>query len=131
MTTGNAQELGKALNRNENEIIVEGDLANKVVKIKATGNVAWLVAGGAIAVAVIAVLTTPAATATTGPMGLIAESAVLGTAAVGAVGVLGVSTTVAAVSIGVGATSKFVLNKLRKNYSITKINDSKIILRRK
>lgn len=130
MTTNNAQELGRAIESNQNEITVEGDLAKKIIRIKATGKVAWVIAGGAVAIGVIAIMNMPVA-ASTGPTGLIAESVVLGTTAIGAVSILGVSATITAVSIGVGARNKKVLDKLRNNYTMTTVNDSKIILRHK
>ena len=131
MTTNNAAELGKAIERKENEITIEGDLAKKVIKIKATGNVAWAIAGGAIVVAIVASLAAPAAVpAGGGPMGMIADSVALGAGGAGAVGVLGVSTTIAAISIGVGARNKNAVNKLRNGYTMEKISNSKIILHR-
>lgn len=135
-TVNNAKELGKALNRDENAIIIEGKLGDLVIKIKAVGNVAWLVAGGAITVAIVAILampTTTVASAVTGPvagMGLVAEGLALSAGGAGAVGVLGVSATVAAISIGVGAKNKNVLTKLRNNYTLTQLNN-KVILKRK
>ena len=130
MITNNAQELGRAIENNQNEIIIEGDLAKKVVRIKATGPVAWVIAFGCVTAAIIAILRMPKAVAS-GPNGLIAEGVVLGTSAVGAVTILGVPATVAAVSIGVGARNKSALSKLRNNYILTKVKDSKVILRRK
>lgn len=130
MTTNNAAELGKAIERNENSITVEGDLAKMTVKITGVGQVAWLIAGGAIAVAIVAILAMPAAPAAGSP-GLIAESVALGAGGAAAVSVLGVSATVAAISMGVGAKSKNVVKKLRDNYNIQKISDSKVILTRK
>lgn len=127
MTTNNAAELGKAIERNEKTIIIEGDLPKKVIRIKATGQVAWVIAGGTVVVAIVAILAMPAAPAT-GPAGLIAESVALGAGGAAAVSVLGVSATVAAISMGVGAKSKNVVKKLRDNYNIQKISDSKVIL---
>ena len=54
------KELGEALKNDQDRIEIEGDLAKKVIRIKATGKIAWAIAAGAIAVAVIAVLATPA-----------------------------------------------------------------------
>ena len=131
----NAMELGKAINRGDNHMEIEGDLVNKVFKIKATGNVAWLVAGGAITVAVVAILAIQATSATapaTGPVagvGLVAESVALSAGGAGAVGILGVSATVTAISIGVGAKSKNAVNKLRNNYNMKK-SGNKLILTR-
>lgn len=128
-------ELGKAINRGDNHMEIEGDLVNKVFKIKATGNVAWLVAGGAITVAVVAILAIQATSATapaTGPVagvGLVAESVALSAGGAGAVGILGVSATVTAISIGVGAKSKNAVNKLRNNYNMKK-SGNKLILTR-
>ena len=54
----NEKELTEAINNGSSEIEIEGDLANKVIRIKATGKVAWAVAIGAIIVAIgIVVLT--------------------------------------------------------------------------
>ena len=107
----NPQELGKVVKKEPDEIIVEGDLANNVYKIKATGKVAWVIAFGAVAVAVIAVLTLPAGAA--GPAGLIADGVIAGVAATTAaasIGVLGISATIAAIGIGVGARNANALN---------------------
>ncbi len=128
-TVSNAMELGQAIEREDNTIVIEGDLRKKVVRIKATGKVAWLVAGGAIAVAIVAILAMPAATAT-GPFGLVAEGVALGAGGAGAVGVLGIPATVAAISIGVGAKSKKAINKLRDDYDM-KDSGNKLILTRK
>ena len=135
-TVKNAMELGKAVDRNDNTIEIEGDLGKKVFKIKATGKVAWLVAGGAITVAIVAILASSATVATapaTGPVagvGLVAESVALSAGGAGAVGILGVSTTVTAISIGVGAKSRSAVNKLRNNYDMKK-SGNKLILTRK
>ena len=135
-TVKNAMELGKAVDRNDNTIEIEGDLGKKVFKIKATGKVAWLVAGGAITVAIVAILAGSATVATapaTGPVagvGLVAESVALSAGGAGAVGILGVSTTVTAISIGVGAKSWSAVNKLRNNYDMKK-SGNKLILTRK
>ena len=132
-TIRNAMELGKAVDRGDNTIEIEGELGKKVFKIKATGNVAWLVAGGAITVAIVAILamqTTSATAPVTGPVagaGLVAESVALGAGGAGAVGILGVSATVTAISIGVGAKSKNAVSKLRNNYDMKK-SGNKLIL---
>uniref|UniRef100_UPI003F583790 hypothetical protein n=1 Tax=Vibrio cholerae TaxID=666 RepID=UPI003F583790 len=52
MTISNEADLGEALKREQDTIEIEGDLKNKVLKIKATGKVAWAVAIGAIGIAV-------------------------------------------------------------------------------
>jgi len=96
------KELAEAIKNEEEFIEIEGDLRNKVFKIKATGKVAWIVAIGAIAVALpIAILTGGVATP---------ASAVVG---IGAVSVLGLPAAMAAVMIAVSAGGVGVLNKLR------------------
>lgn len=40
MKVNNEKELGKALHDEEDSIEIEGDLSNKVIRIKATGKVA-------------------------------------------------------------------------------------------
>ncbi len=52
VTAENEQELGEALKNDTDTIVIEGDLAKKVVRIRATGKVAWAIAIGAIAIAV-------------------------------------------------------------------------------
>ncbi len=133
MRANNAAEVGKAIERGAETIEVEGDLANKIIRIKATGKTAWIIAGGCIAVSIVAILCMPASTAT-GPaaMGfLVTEATVLATGGAGAVSVLGVAATVALVAIGVGAKSKNAVNKLRNDYTLTMINSRKIVLKKK
>ena len=60
VSVNDSKGLGKALKDNEGEIIIEGDLKNKVLRIKATGKVAWAVAIGAIGVAVVSAIAAPA-----------------------------------------------------------------------
>ncbi|MBD8680343.1 hypothetical protein [Pseudomonas sp. CFBP 13719] len=45
------RELADAINSGADEIEIEGDLCAKVVKIKAKGKVAWLIAFGALSIA--------------------------------------------------------------------------------
>ncbi|MBQ6178083.1 MAG: hypothetical protein IJK32_00985 [Bacteroidales bacterium] len=129
----NPQELGKAIKNEPNEITVEGDLAKHVYKIKATGKVAWVIAFGAVAVAVIAVLTLPAG-ALAGPAGLIADGVIAGvatTTAAAAIGVLGFSATAAAIGIGVGARNASVLKTIRNDYIVLSKTNNRLVLKRK
>lgn len=120
------KELGEALKREDDTITIEGDLVNKVIKIHGTGKTAWGLTIGAIGVAVVSVLATVATAGTstpaTGSAALISGGA--------AATVLGVPTAVSAVSIAVAAGGVGALNKLR-DYNLTKINDNKVILKRK
>lgn len=115
------KELGEALKNNQDRIEIEGDLSKKVIKIKATGKVAWLVASGAIAVAVIAVLATPATGGTSNVAHFVAAPVAAAT--------LGVSVTGSAIAIAVAAGGIGALNKLRK-YSLEKNADGSITLKK-
>lgn len=44
MAISNEKDLGEAVNNEQDTIEIEGDLGKKVLRIKATGKVAWLVA---------------------------------------------------------------------------------------
>lgn len=50
------EELAKAINDNKNYMEIEGDLANNIFKIKATGNVTWVIALGSIGLAAVAII---------------------------------------------------------------------------
>lgn len=113
------KELGEALKKNQDRIEIEGDLSKKVIKIKATGKVAWAIACGAIVVAVVAVLATPA----TGGASNVAHLAVAPVAAAS----LGVSVTGSAIAIAVAAGGVGALNKLR-GYSLEKNTDGSVTL---
>lgn len=121
MVVKNEKELGEALKEGVDTIVVEGDLKNKVVRIKATGKVAWAIAIGAIAVAVTAILTTPATVGT--------SEAVAFAVAPAAIGILGPSTTIAAIGIAVTAGGIGALNSLRK-YKIVEHSNNRIVLKR-
>ncbi len=101
-------------------IEIEGDLKKKVVRIKATGKVAWVVAFGAITVAVISALTV-------NPAG----EAIAITTGGAAVTVLGGVTATAAIVIAVSADSAKVLTSLRDNYTIVSKTSNSITLKRK
>lgn len=116
------KDLGNDIKNNKDKIEIEGDLAKKVIKIKATGNVAWGICIAAIAIAVAMII---AGTVTGGASTVVALPAMAG-----AVGILGTGTATSAVAIAVAAGGVGALNKLR-NYKMEKISDTKIILRRK
>lgn len=124
MTT--EKEFGEALKNDQDTIEIEGDLAKKTIKIKATGKVAWGVCIGCIAIAVAMVVVTigsgGTATPVTGPTAAITLSAAAAT--------WGLPTAITATGIAVAGGGVGVLNKLRK-YRLVKISDTKIILYRK
>jgi hypothetical protein len=116
-----AKSLGKALKTNEDTITIEGDLRKKVIRIKATGKIAWAIALGAIGAAVYLVLSAPATGGVSGAVGL--------TALAPAVTIMGGGAASAAVMIAVGAGGVGALNSLRK-YKIIKNSDTQITLKR-
>lgn len=114
------EELGKALKEGKDEIVIEGRLAKFVIKIKATGKIAWAIAFAAIAIAVIVVITSGGSAA---PV-----SALIGGSAVS---ILGMDTAIFSASIAIAAKDPQVLNKLRKEYEIVEKNENRVILRKK
>ncbi|RVU85996.1 hypothetical protein EOL70_00660 [Leucothrix sargassi] len=119
MAISNEADLGEALKSSQDIIEIEGDLKNKVLKIKATGKVAWTIVIAAIGVAVTILITT-------GGTGAPASGIVGG----GAVAVLGMPTAISAVSIAVAAGGVGVLNSLR-SYKIADQSNGKLVLKRK
>ena len=120
------KELGKAIKEGQDTIVVEYDLAKKVLRIKATNKVAWGVCIAAICVAVGSVLTTVASGGIAAPVGAVVSMPAMA----GAVAILGVGTAKTAVAIAVAAGSAGALNKLR-DYDVEKISDTKIILHKR
>lgn len=114
------EDLAKAIKEEQEYIEIKGDLKKKVIIIKSKGKVAWLVASGAIAVAVISIIctggtATPAATAFMAPV---------------AVSILGIKTAVFALSLAIISGGVGILNKLRK-YEIVENNNNRLILKKK
>ncbi|MBO6130749.1 MAG: hypothetical protein J6P28_02165 [Treponema sp.] len=136
MTVTTEKELGNAINDNIDTIEIEGDLANKVVKIKATGKVAWAACIGSLTVAIIATVAAmvpdPAEPLELGVAGVsYGFSAItLGAATTSAVSI-GIAGAIAAGATGVavGSSAIGILNKLRK-YKITEKSEGKVILKR-
>ncbi|CAH0534085.1 hypothetical protein VST7929_01986 [Vibrio stylophorae] len=119
MTISNEADLGEALKSEQDTIEIEGDLKNKVLKIKATGKAAWTIAIGAIGIAVTVLITS-------GGTGAPA-SGIIGS---GAVAVLGLPTAISAISIAVAAGGVGALNSLR-NYEIADQSNGRLVLKRK
>ena len=125
-TIKDEKELGKRLKSGQDEICIEGDLVNKVLKIKATGLIAW----GAVILALgVVVATTIATIATGGVAAPVTGVALMATAPV-ACATLGLPVALSAVAIAVSGGSIEILNQLRE-YEIEKISDTKSVLRRK
>lgn len=131
VTTSDEKELARAVKNKVDLIIVEFDLAKKVLRIKATGKVAWAIAIAAIAAVVAAIIAS-------GGLALVPGAVVLTPAiwapvavlAAPAVGILGFPTTLAAISIAIAAGGVGALNKLRK-YKVVERGEDWLVLRRK
>ncbi|WP_299022860.1 hypothetical protein [uncultured Photobacterium sp.] len=119
MTVYTEKDLGKALKDELDTIEIEGDLTKKVLRIKATGKVAWAIAIGAIGIAVTILISS-------GGTG----APVSGLVGFGAVSVLGSATSVSAVSIAVAAGGVSALNSLRR-YRVVEQSGKKVVLKRR
>ena len=108
------QELGKALKEGKNEIVIEGALSEKVLRIRATGTIAWVVARGAIGLAVVVVTSSVGA-----PAGVVP--------AAGAVAILGAPATMAAIAIAAAAGDVAALNTLR-SYRVVSQEKDRLVL---
>lgn len=135
MTT--LDEVVKAVDNKEDCIVIEGDKANDVYRIVVTGKVVWLVALGAILIAVGCVAATATSAGTSSPV-TAPVAALTATAAIGIIGYSATTTAVGMCALAGGVfAGKSMLNSLRDNYiatQITKNSDgdvTKIVLKRK
>ncbi len=132
------EELSKAIKEKEEFIVIEGDLKNKVFRIKAVGKAVWGVCAVALGVAIAICIAAPAAiagiTAGATPVGgavtAVSSVAATATATTVAATTLG-SATATAITIGVTAGGIGVLNTLRDRYKIVEKDDEHIKLQRK
>jgi len=115
------KELGEALKNEQSFIEIEGDLAQKVIRIRATGRVAWLVAIGGITIALAGVVVAIPSGGTGGLAGAVGGSA--------AITVLGLTTFSAAVAISKSAGSVEALNQLRE-YQVVAQSSNKLVLKK-
>lgn len=125
-TVSTASELGQAIRRHEDEIVIEGRLGNTAVAIRAVGPVAWGIAIGAIGVAIAGVAMTAGTGGAGAPAGVVSEAF--------AIPVLvttfgSVSTTTAAIGIAVAGGGVGVLTSMR-NYNVKRKNDKVILTKR-
>ena len=124
------KELAGAIKNKADEIIIEGDLRNHVLRIKATGKVAWAVCAVALAAAITFYIAVPGATVVATPVGggaFFVGGVTMSAAAATALG----SAIVPAVSIGVFAGGIGALNALRDKYKIVEKNKTQLKLKRK
>ncbi|MFZ4439325.1 MAG: hypothetical protein ACOYOS_12920 [Syntrophales bacterium] len=113
------EELGFALKNSADTIVIEGDLVRKVIRIRATGKTAWIIAAGAIAVAITM---TVVSGGTSAPASFLIGSS--------AIGILGLPTAIAAVLIGLAAGGIAALNRLRGYKEITR-SEGRVVLKKK
>jgi hypothetical protein len=133
-TVRTATELGKAIKEKEDYIYIEGDLKNKVVRIKAVGTTAWILAGGSLATAIALYLATPATTVVSAPVGgIVGAIPFTGatTAAAAAITILGLPAVTVAITIGMAAGGYGAITAMRDKYSIESKSDNGIILKKK
>lgn len=125
-TVKTEKELGEALKRGDDTIEIEGDLAKKTIKIRATGSVAWAIAIGAIGVAVYATIAT---LGTGGAAAPVAGTAGFAAAPV-AVATLGGAVTYSSIVIAVAAGGVGALTSLRSYKEISR-SENKLVLRKR
>lgn len=118
------EELAAAIADGVDFIEVEGDLANKTFRIRASGTVAWAIAIGCIAAAVVVAVAATKMNGTKASM--VSGIAAAGLSAAPAVA-LGPAAVAAAIGIAVSAGSVSVLNRLRE-YDQHSFEDGVLIL---
>ena len=122
MAITDEKELRDALQAGTDSIEIEGNLKDRVVRIKASGKVAWVIALGAIVIAVIVALSHTLANINNANKVLM-ESPALAPH-------LGLSIVWILLGIAVVAIIVAMLNKFR-NYKLEKVSNTRIILRKK
>ena len=129
----NKKDLADAIAAKESTIEIEGNLAKRVIRIKATGPVAWGIAIGAIGIAAFSVhKLTSSQTASSELKAAYAVSSVA-SFAVGAVTAtsLGFSTTAFAVGLAIASGGTAILTSIYSDYDIADRTSNSITLNRK
>ena len=126
-TVKTEKELADAMKRGDDTIEIEGNLAKQIIRIRATGKIAWAIALGTLSIAVYAAITTMGTGGSTLP--------VTGTASLAsgftAIAILGASATSSAIAIAIAFGSVGVLIMLRERYKEVSRTENKLILKRK
>ena len=118
-------ELANAITKEQDSFEIEGDLKDKVLKIKSIGTAAWMIALGAVSFATVATLATTKVGKVVTPLTL----PIATFNALGAIPILGIPATTSAIAIAVASGGIGVLNQLRK-YEITENDENKIVLKK-
>lgn len=124
------KKLADAIKNNAEEIIIEGNLKKGVIRIKATGKVAWAACAVALTAAIGFYIASPVAVTVATPAGggmALAAGIVTSSAATVVLG----SAVVPAVLIGVFAGGIGALTALRDKYQIVEKTETSIKLKRK
>lgn len=126
-TVKTEKELADAMKRGDDTIEIEGNLAKQIIRIRATGKIAWAIALGTLSIAVYAAITTMGTGGATLP--------VTGTASLASgfttIAILGASATSSAIAIAIAFGSVGVLIMLRERYKEVSRTENKLILKRK
>lgn len=139
MTT--LDEVVRAVDNKEDCIIIEGDKANDVYRIIATGNVAWAIAIGAIGLSAALIFITVGSGGAAAPVTVpveVASKTIIAPVVIATLG-WGATSTAIAICFAAGgvAAGKAILNAVRNNYKIAeKVEDkddkvTKLVLKRK
>lgn len=139
MTT--LDEVVRAVDNKEDCIVIEGDRANDVYRIIATGNVAWAIAIGAIGLSAALIFITVGSGGTAAPVTVpveVASKTIIAPVAIATLG-WGATSTAIAICFAAGgvAAGKAILNAVRNNYKIAeKVENedgkvTKLVLKRK
>lgn len=127
------KELASAIERKEDYIEIEGNLAKKTIRIKCVGKFAWVVCGASLAAAIALYLATPEVTVVSAPVGgaggAISFTGALATTTVAATS-LGTATTTA-IALGVAAGGIGAVNTLRDKYIVIENKGNYVKLKRK
>jgi hypothetical protein len=119
------KELADAIAKKQESFEINGDLIEKVLKIKNAGKIAWVVAIASIGFATAAALATTKIGKITTPLTLPLATF----SAIGAIPILGISAATAAVEIAVAFGGVNALNTLRK-YKIIENSEDKLVLKK-
>lgn len=117
------ENLGKALENEEDTITVTGNLASRIRRIHQINMVLWCFCAICLAVSAAAILSAPATAGASAAMGLVAGTP--------AAAVLGVPSAVTAALTAAAGGGIKVLKNLREDYWLEEIGSECIVLHRR
>ncbi|MCG4253707.1 hypothetical protein K6W37_07315 [Acetobacter senegalensis] len=116
------------MNSGASTIEIEGDFAKKIIRLKATGNVAWPIAFGAIGLAVAALIVATPATVATGGLAAPVEGVSVAMLAAPAVAIIGLDVVVMSVGLAITAGGVGILSRLRSDYKVVEQTPTHVML---